>query len=193
MVITAWRIQALSLVNSPDITYSKSYLGLLSIVGGFFTNITCCIPSARPVYLAIKSLRRGRASKTSSSIPLSSLMQSDLLKSLERADPVSYLPSLVPEVPRPKVNASDNKPATCCEDRAPESTPFSHATHTSESNYPARSSYIISRPRSQAELRSLIHPAIPHQRRVLTIGATYKSSGRDQMIFPHPSLAALVI
>ena len=37
MVVSAVRIQALRLVSSQDITYSKGYLGLLSVVGTFFS------------------------------------------------------------------------------------------------------------------------------------------------------------
>ena len=45
MVITALRIQALSLVNSVDVSYSGSYLGLLSELGGLLGFTACCLPS----------------------------------------------------------------------------------------------------------------------------------------------------
>jgi hypothetical protein len=49
MIISALRIQALNLVNSNDVTYSKCYLGLLSEVGAFLTIVTCCAPFSEPV------------------------------------------------------------------------------------------------------------------------------------------------
>ena len=44
LIVTGLRIQALYLVNSPDVTYSKGYLGFLSMLGAFLSIITCCIP-----------------------------------------------------------------------------------------------------------------------------------------------------
>ena len=48
LVVTGLRMQALYLVGSPDVTYSKGYLGFLSMFGAFLSIITCCIPLALP-------------------------------------------------------------------------------------------------------------------------------------------------
>lgn len=37
------------MVNSPDVTYSKGYLGLLSIVGAFFSICSCCGFCLQPI------------------------------------------------------------------------------------------------------------------------------------------------
>ena len=44
MIITGFRVEGLNLVSSADVTYSKSYLGLLSMLGAFLSIIICCIP-----------------------------------------------------------------------------------------------------------------------------------------------------
>lgn len=45
MIITGLRIQALHITNSSDFTYSKGYIGLLSVLGGLLGVMTCCVPS----------------------------------------------------------------------------------------------------------------------------------------------------
>ncbi|SLM37679.1 hypothetical protein LPUS_07602 [Lasallia pustulata] len=44
MIITGLRIQALHITNSSDFTYSKGYIGLLSVLGGLLGVMTCCMP-----------------------------------------------------------------------------------------------------------------------------------------------------
>ncbi|KAF4635842.1 hypothetical protein G7Y89_g2252 [Cudoniella acicularis] len=48
-IITALRLQALNMVNAEDFTYSKGYLGLLSVIGASLGVIFCCatcVPAA---------------------------------------------------------------------------------------------------------------------------------------------------
>ena len=45
MIITGLRIQALHITNNSDFTYSKGYIGLLSVLGGLLGVMTCCVPS----------------------------------------------------------------------------------------------------------------------------------------------------
>jgi len=43
--VTGLRLKALHLATSPDFTYSKSYLGLLSAVGSMSGIILCSVPA----------------------------------------------------------------------------------------------------------------------------------------------------
>ena len=60
IIITGLRIQALHMVNAQDFTYSKGYLGLLSMLGVSLGIIFCCAPAVfflyghyRPLFLAL--------------------------------------------------------------------------------------------------------------------------------------------
>ena len=58
MIITGLRMQALRMVNSTDYTYSKGYLGLLSVLGALLSVITCSAPSLVPLVREVSRLWR---------------------------------------------------------------------------------------------------------------------------------------
>jgi hypothetical protein len=50
--VTGLRLKALHLATSPDFTYSKSYLGLLSALGSMLGIILCSVPTLSSVIRA---------------------------------------------------------------------------------------------------------------------------------------------
>ena len=54
IVITGFRIQALHVVTSTDFTYTRGYLGLLSVLGALLSIIMCC---ALPIMTLVNKLR----------------------------------------------------------------------------------------------------------------------------------------
>ena len=52
------------MVNAEDFTYSKGYLGLLSMLGASLGIICCCVPGFYRVYTDIRELLRKRSQET---------------------------------------------------------------------------------------------------------------------------------
>ena len=65
LIITILRICSLHSVSSPDYTYSKGYLGLLSVLGALLSIITCCSPGIN--FFVRKII--GRRSRTTDPAP----------------------------------------------------------------------------------------------------------------------------
>lgn len=64
LVVTSLRIQALWNVTSPDMTYSRCYLGLLSEIGAYATIITACMPALGGWYWYYRSRKESKRRDT---------------------------------------------------------------------------------------------------------------------------------
>ena len=62
-IITGLRIQALHLTTSADFTYSKGYIGLLSVLGALLSIIFCCVPSIYGLINLLGARRRDRLAR----------------------------------------------------------------------------------------------------------------------------------
>ena len=56
LIITGLRVQALRMTTSTDFTFSKGYLGLLSVLGCLLSIICCCLPSIAYIFRRLKQM-----------------------------------------------------------------------------------------------------------------------------------------